>query len=409
MRRFGSLRSKWLLALLLAAGLAGGWILAAQPTAPAPNTSTKSLPWQKYSDDPRLGDPYPKAVVEKVEHFFGEMDVGQSGRHTFTVRNEGPGRLHFDPGETSCHCTAMIIETPNIGPGEEGRITLEWHTTRPTEKFLHGGWIKTDDPLMRQIRFAVAGVVRARFSAVPAEATFAAIAQSDKASGRVTLYTQVWDELEITHVDCESAAVSWRTQPTAPATAADLKAKWAQDLVIEANPGLPLGTFQTALKVHARPKNDPAAEPVVRDVILQGQVVPDMSLAAPGYANGVLDLGMITQGKAARAKLHAFIRGEQRELDVAGITAEPGFLDVQISRNEQAKGKAAHYVIEIAIPADAPLANHLRDDDRGQIRIELRHPTLSEIRFGLKFAVVPDPSVFGRRAAAAPASLESTP
>jgi hypothetical protein len=385
---------KCLAALAILGGVAASWIVVTEVSAsreiPAPTFQDLLAPKGIDLNDPRFGQPQGRAVVGEVEHYFGEMDVGQTGRHVFTVRNEGKGRLHFESGKTSCHCTSLRHEQTSIGPGQEGRFVLEWKTTRPTETFRHGGWIITDDPAMLKIRFTVVGSVRARLGARPEVATFGNIAADESATARVALYSQAWDDLDIEKIECDHPGVTWNLAPLDAEKLESVEAKSGRELTISAAPGLPRGAFSAIVRVHARPVGDPGSELVVREIPVQGRVVDDVTLHGTELRQGVLDLRMIKSGSARASKLHLLARGESRELNLGRIEVEPSFLRVKVTRLPSgANLNVAHYEIDVEVPADAPLCDYLGGTALGRVRIATDHPQKPEISFDVGFAVVP--------------------
>ena len=68
-------------------------------TQPNPTLAVSALPLT-----PNIG-PTPRVVVKNTVHHFGEMYNSEVGRHTFVLRNAGPGTLNLGKGLPSCACT----------------------------------------------------------------------------------------------------------------------------------------------------------------------------------------------------------------------------------------------------------------------------------------------------------------
>ncbi|MEX2561162.1 MAG: DUF1573 domain-containing protein, partial [Pirellulales bacterium] len=173
--------------------VAAGWLAVRQVQGIAPDLAAASR-----SDGPALDSvdrtpattetprpsepevvPRPKLEVDHDEFDFGVMNVGQSGRHAFTVRNAGDADLVLHEAGTTCKCTLLDMPGGRIKPGETRQVRLEWTTEKPTEHFRHGAGIWTNDPKIRQLKLALTGKVRAFLSSSADRVVFPDVAAGE--------------------------------------------------------------------------------------------------------------------------------------------------------------------------------------------------------------------------------------
>src|SRR5215213_8688582 len=71
--------------------------------------------------------PQPKIVVEGGTVFnFGMMQVGDTQKHVFVLRNIGNAPLELTAGEPSCKCTISEFSSEPVMPGESREVLLTW-------------------------------------------------------------------------------------------------------------------------------------------------------------------------------------------------------------------------------------------------------------------------------------------
>src|SRR3989442_13544509 len=88
----------------------------------------------------------PQAVLAATDYDFGEVRQGQTVSHDFLVRNLGKGVLRTERAELSHQ--NMKLRAPTIGPGSEGRISLELMTTESAGRIEAQAMVFFNDPLL---------------------------------------------------------------------------------------------------------------------------------------------------------------------------------------------------------------------------------------------------------------------
>ena len=69
----------------------------------------------------------PRIVVDKTEHHFGRVPDDRAVEHVFKVWNKGSKPLVVTRVQTSCGCTAAMMESSVIDPGKHGRLRVSFN------------------------------------------------------------------------------------------------------------------------------------------------------------------------------------------------------------------------------------------------------------------------------------------
>ncbi len=87
-----------------------------------------------------------KFVVPETEHDFGAVQEGKKVEYTFKIANFGTGDLLIKNIKTSCGCTAALVSSEKLAPGEKGSLKVELDTTDRLGKMSRTITITTNDP-----------------------------------------------------------------------------------------------------------------------------------------------------------------------------------------------------------------------------------------------------------------------
>ncbi|MBI2481793.1 MAG: DUF1573 domain-containing protein [Planctomycetia bacterium] len=201
----------------------GRWIYREGLPQPKPPTATSP-------------EAQPKAVAAEIAHDFGIMNPLTMGRHAFVIRNAGKGSLVLRKGPTTCKCTLSNLSRGEIGPGEEGVVVLDWNSGRDL-LYSHEATIYSNDPNQDELHFRVTGKVRQRLGAVPPTVSFGGIAPDSAGKVDVILYSQVWDDFDVTGGECSVPGVTWEIGEVTPS---DANSRWTdKSCVVSPSTGRP--------------------------------------------------------------------------------------------------------------------------------------------------------------------------
>jgi hypothetical protein len=88
----------------------------------------------------------PRIVIPEAEWNFGEISQGERVRHTFAIENKGNAPLHISKVVAACGCTAALMESDTVAPGEEGKLQVEFDSTGFSGEKFKSIRLFTNDP-----------------------------------------------------------------------------------------------------------------------------------------------------------------------------------------------------------------------------------------------------------------------
>jgi Protein of unknown function (DUF1573) len=103
-----------------------------------------------------VGATGPEIALDRSEHDFGEVQVGDVVRTQIRVTNKGDATLVIDEVRTSCGCTKAVSHTREVPPGQQAEVAVSFDSIglssgRKTQSvFIH-----TNDPKNPVSKFRV--------------------------------------------------------------------------------------------------------------------------------------------------------------------------------------------------------------------------------------------------------------
>ena len=170
-----------------------------------------------------FAEPVPKIEVKQAEFDFGEIFQGDKVNHTFVFYNRGEAPLVIDRVKSSCGCTAALLSSKQILPGEEGTIKATFDSARFQGDIHKAIMLYSNAPGAGSTRFTIKGKVKPVAEADPERVDFGKIKIGSEKRLSFTMINR-WDkELKIENVRTSNTAVSALTDadalsPGAPVT-----------------------------------------------------------------------------------------------------------------------------------------------------------------------------------------------
>ncbi|HVO74304.1 MAG TPA: DUF1573 domain-containing protein [Ignavibacteriaceae bacterium] len=93
-----------------------------------------------------VGSNQPKIYFDESQHDFGMVKEGNVVDYTFKFTNKGDAPLEIKDVQTSCGCTAALVSSKTVGPGQEGTLKVELNTKDRTGKMSRVITISSNDP-----------------------------------------------------------------------------------------------------------------------------------------------------------------------------------------------------------------------------------------------------------------------
>lgn len=340
--------------------------------------------------------------VGETTHDFGTVGTGGTGSHAFTVRNVGGGPLRLTRGATSCTCTIADFEQAEGGegdrltlaPGATTQVRLEWKGKGPGGPFRQQATIHTDDPRRPEVVFVVEGTVVPSWKAVPEAVQVSRVSATAGGRAEVQVFTYGEGPADVASVaiDHERAGLfRLSTEPLDAATiAAEAGATGGVRLVVDMEPGLPLGRLRAMITLIVR-----LPEEVTVEIPVEGTVTGDLLVAGAHWdrTRQALLLGTISGQKGLRTDLFVTARGPHRdEFRPTVREVVPDTLEVQVGEpTPVGSGAVVRVPLTIVIPPGSRPVNHLcsQQATAGRIVLETGHPEIPELTIPVCVAIGP--------------------
>jgi hypothetical protein len=120
---------------------------------------------QEEREPPQVADkpPFPKVEIDATEFDFGEISLGKTVTHRFTIKNVGEGPLILRKLVSGAHCgNAPIGKRQTIQPGGVVNVDMAWTAMGPRTQFVRTSPIWTNDPAHPQFILKIHGRTAAR-------------------------------------------------------------------------------------------------------------------------------------------------------------------------------------------------------------------------------------------------------
>ncbi len=93
------------------------------------------------------GSTYPVLHFGQTKYNFGKVEEGKVVEYTFTFENNGKSTLKIKDIKTSCGCTAALVSSEVLKPGEKGTLKVELDTSNREGKMSRTITIESNDPI----------------------------------------------------------------------------------------------------------------------------------------------------------------------------------------------------------------------------------------------------------------------
>lgn len=93
-----------------------------------------------------LSGAVPTIYFPETQHDFGQVSEGEKINYTFRFVNKGQSELVIKDVKSSCGCTAALVSSSNIKPGQEGTIKVEFDTKNRSGKNSKTVTVQSNDP-----------------------------------------------------------------------------------------------------------------------------------------------------------------------------------------------------------------------------------------------------------------------
>lgn len=118
----------------------------------------------------------PQVAAEIKEFDFGEVIQGDKVDYKFRFRNTGDELLTIDSVHSSCGCTAALLSSTRIAPGDMGEISTTFDSSNFRNMVHKTITMETNDPDNGTVKFKLKGIVKEELVLQPARVSFGKLA-----------------------------------------------------------------------------------------------------------------------------------------------------------------------------------------------------------------------------------------
>jgi len=335
--------------------------------------------------------PQPRAVVEEFNVDFGEIDVDETARHSFVVRNEGLAPLTLKVRDTSCKCTLAKLDSAEVAPGESTLVELEWKSSEPTENFFQGARIETNDPELRRFDLRVEGRIRCKLRIFPELLFFSEMRRGEERVMPTVLYSQAYDDVRITRIESTYAGLSARVVDGSTPDAPKPDTRFIRDFELVCKPGMKVGPFHGKIIIDYEAADRTGAEHTGQYVVeFLGETVGDVSLHGRNVVGRILNLNTVSQAVGTKERAYIHLRGDAGNTEFTVGSVNPDFVEVRLLEPEKLSEKMTRVPVEVSIPPGSPLVSMSSADvGLGEVKLLSNHPDYPEVRFNLALVMTP--------------------
>ena len=132
----------------------------------------------------------PQLVPERLNYDFGEVVQGDQVEFTFRFRNAGDEILQISNVRSSCGCTAALLSSRRIGPGEMGEVQAKFDSTQFRGGVTKTISLETNDPQQPELSFSLYGQVKAELVMTPDRIRWGQVSGDDPLQAVVQIVNQ---------------------------------------------------------------------------------------------------------------------------------------------------------------------------------------------------------------------------
>ena len=382
-----------ILAALVAVGVAAAAVIKLQPAPKSPDQ--KAAEFAESLPKPSAEGPQPRLTVEPaLRHEFGDMALGDTGRHTFVIRNEGEGPLRLKAKATTCKCTLSDLEESTIPPGGSKDVELEWTPKNSAAEFVQYAYVATNDPETPELKLEIAGRVAMPIMLQPAGEIWdiGTVAESGPPTEFVgAVASELETDLRVTGSRGSADYLSVSAEPftdeqlerIAQESGGQVASGAAVTVTVE--PGMEVGRFRVPLTLTTNSEKVPEVT-----VYITGTRAGPFAMLGGGW-NGVasrLDLKAFPAAKGKERTLVMLVEDLDEPLEFTNVAVEPPVLEVDFRDAQANVGERDKYEITVSVPPGVAPAMY-EDEKAVRVSADVNHPRFSKLAFDVTFRATP--------------------
>lgn len=327
---------------------------------------------------------------QKIEHFFGTMELGGSRDYTFVVANKGDGDLILANGPKSCGCTKYEISKKRLKPGERANILVEWKPKAAENIFRENMYLYTNDPEMPTVSLSVAGTVASLASLIPKDEWDLGNVDGPK-GGRFegAVASGLLDKVELVNIQTTHPEIKISTSEPSGDDMDALRQRRATSgvkVLVELDKSIPAGPFRGSFTFQLKDRPE-------KTYRVNLKAHRDGTIKFVGKAGifwdkkrQLADLSQFKSSDGSVGEIYLYVAGDD-QIEVQNIKSSLPFLKCTLEQDPTFKAPTRkRYSLKLTVPPGSPAGGYFGEKS-GRVVIKTNHEEYPEINIRVRFVI----------------------
>jgi hypothetical protein len=290
----------------------------------------------------------PRIAFHESVFDFGKAEQGTQVNHLFRFTNQGGRDLRIESVKTSCGCTAAVISSEVIAPGQEGTISATFDTARFSGEKAKNISVYSNDPAQPVTTLTLQGEVTVEIEVDPTQLYLGRVRRGEETIRSVDVLYDASKSIAITKIENSSPMLTVQAQDS------EKDGRKGKKLLVTLKKDAPLGRLNDEIKITTTSVKRPSFE-----IHVFGSIEGDLVVAPPQVSFGVVRLG---EGKAQEVSIKSraskpvhIVNVQSSNADVTPelITIKDGE-EYKLTLSAKSSGKAGRILGEVQVFTDHP-------------------------------------------------------
>lgn len=302
-----------------------------------------------YAEDPPAAPELkePRLVITEPLYDFGTVRQGDKVEHQFEIANQGQKALEIGKIHPSCGCTAAVIDTPTLAPGEKTMVKATFDSTGFQGQKTKTIRVYTNDPQQTSAVLTLKGLVKADIRLEPAAVLFGNVTKGKRYTADATVTVEDGVQAKLLEIESRSKDLE--------ATWQDIPGTTAKKVTVTLKETAPLGAIRGRIVVKTSSDKSPILNiPVVANV--EGDITLAPDTVSFGLIDGPLD--------KVQPRTVLFSNRSTQAIKVESVSSDNDSVSTELSTLEEGK----RYALKVGLKDKATGVV------RARIKITTSHP-----------------------------------
>ncbi|MHC4321301.1 MAG: DUF1573 domain-containing protein [Planctomycetota bacterium] len=277
---------------------------------------------------------HPTIFFNNPDFNFGKIYKDQKVEHIYTFENRGKDILKIKKVKTSCGCTAAILTSDTIPPGETGEIKATFSSGSASGNIKKNITVSSNDPDTPNYLLTISGEIIKDLIINPENIDFGSISSGEVTSKTITIKSQTEPDFKIKKIK--------PSKPFIDATIVGEKnGEYIIKIALKHNPVI--GRFSGGIFLETNSKIESKV-----NIPFFGEIAGDINT----YPRKIY-FGSVVKGTEMSQRL--YVKVNKSDIEIVRIKTFPDYINARIV--EKKESEKPHYLIEVTLHSEAVTGN----------------------------------------------------